>query len=153
MRGDSVSLLRFPFLSYVHVLSCEMSLVSPFKRPQSCFSSQFCFLAIVVSLVLVLSVLFLAAVISLPPRFPLQSSSRCINMSTLSSMLANYISPSLHMTHIVCQGLFLDVMPYAWSLVFLCSGPLKFFSGQLYEWSRVSNEGGEARYLSLSQGS
>ena len=33
IRRDSVSLLRFPFLSYVHVFLCEMSLVSRFKHP------------------------------------------------------------------------------------------------------------------------
>ena len=30
---DSVSLLRFPFISHVHVFSYEMSFVSRFKRP------------------------------------------------------------------------------------------------------------------------
>ena len=30
---DSVSLRRFPFLIYVHLFSCEMSLVSRLKRP------------------------------------------------------------------------------------------------------------------------
>ena len=33
IRRDSVSLLSFPFLSQVHVFSCEISLVSHFKRP------------------------------------------------------------------------------------------------------------------------
>ena len=41
IRRDSVSLLRFPFLSYVHVFSCEMSLVSRLKRSLSFFSSHF----------------------------------------------------------------------------------------------------------------
>ena len=76
IRRDSVSLLRFPFLSYVHVFSGEMSLVSRLKHPESCFSSHFCFLVIVVPLFLVSLVLFLVAVISLPPHFSMLSSSR-----------------------------------------------------------------------------
>ena len=63
MKRDSVCLLRFPFLSYIHVFSCEMSLVIRLNSPSSCFSSHFCFLVIVVLLVLMLSVLFLVAVI------------------------------------------------------------------------------------------
>ena len=39
IRRDSVSLLRFPFLSHVHVFLCEMSLVSLLKRSYSCFFS------------------------------------------------------------------------------------------------------------------
>ena len=69
IRGNSVSLLRFLFLSRVQVLSCEISLVCHLKCPSSCFSFNFCFLVIVVLLVFVLSVLFLVAVISLPLRF------------------------------------------------------------------------------------
>ena len=67
IRRDSVSLLRFLFLSFVHVFSCKTSLVSRLKRPYSCFSSYFCFLVISVLLVIQLSVLILVAVISLPP--------------------------------------------------------------------------------------
>ena len=33
IRRDSVSLLRFPFLSHVQVLLCEMAFISRFKRP------------------------------------------------------------------------------------------------------------------------
>ena len=43
IRRDSVSLLRFLFLSQVHVFSCEMLLVSRLKHPLSCFSFQSCF--------------------------------------------------------------------------------------------------------------
>ena len=68
-RRDLVSLKRFPFLSHVYVFSCEVSLDSRLKRPQSCFSSHFCFLVISVPLVLVSLVLFLVAAISLPPCF------------------------------------------------------------------------------------
>ena len=69
IRRDSVSLSMFPFLSHVHVFSCEMSLVSRLKRTQSCFSSHFYFLVIVVMLIVVSLVLILVAVISLPPCF------------------------------------------------------------------------------------
>ena len=54
MRIDSVSLLRFPFLSNVHVFSYEMLLISHLKRPWSRFYSHFCFLVIVVLLLLLL---------------------------------------------------------------------------------------------------
>ena len=66
IKRDSVSLLRFPFFSHLQVFSCETLLISRLKRPQSCFSSHFCFLVIVVLLIFVLSVLFLVAIISSP---------------------------------------------------------------------------------------
>ena len=69
IRKDSVSLLRFPFFSHVHVFSGALSLIIRLKRPQSCFSYHICFLAIVVPLDLVSSVLFLVIVISLPSHF------------------------------------------------------------------------------------
>ena len=68
IRRNSVSLLRFPYLSRVHVFSCEM-FISRLKSPLSHFFPHFCFLVIVVLLSLELSVLFLAAAISLFPRF------------------------------------------------------------------------------------
>ena len=40
IRRDSVSLLKFPFLSHVQVLSCEM-FISRLKRPWSCFPSHY----------------------------------------------------------------------------------------------------------------
>ena len=78
-RRDSVSLLRFPFLSPVHVFSREMSLVSCLERSYSSFSSRFCFLVIFVLLILVSSILFLVTVISSPLRFSTWPSCRCIN--------------------------------------------------------------------------
>ena len=51
IRRVSVSLLKFPFLSHVQVLSCEMLFISRLKRPWSCFSSHFCFLVFVVVVV------------------------------------------------------------------------------------------------------
>ena len=68
VRRYSLSLLRFLFLSYVKVFFCEISFVCLLKCPYSCFYSHF-FLVIFVMLMLVSSVLFLVAVISLPPCF------------------------------------------------------------------------------------
>ena len=64
IRKDSASLLKFPFLSHVQVLSCEMLFISRLKRPGSCFPSHFCFLVFVILLSIVLSVMFLVAVTS-----------------------------------------------------------------------------------------
>ena len=94
IRRDSVSLLKFPFLSHVHVLSCEMLFVGRLKRPCSCFSFHFCFLVFVILLSIVLSVLFLIAVINPPSCISLSSSSRCKDVSTLSSILASPLLPS-----------------------------------------------------------
>ena len=88
IRG-SVSFLRFPFLSHVHVFSCDISLVILLKRPQNYFSSHFCFLVIVVPLVFVLVVLFLVVAISLLPCYC------CISASTLSLCLHSPLPPSL----------------------------------------------------------
>ena len=94
IRRDLVSLLKFPFLSHLRVFPCEISLVGHLKRPFRCFSFYFCFLFIVVLLVLMLSVLFLVVVISLPPRFCMESLNRCIHAITLSSILVSTLPPS-----------------------------------------------------------
>ena len=94
IRRNSVSLINFPFLSHVPVFSCEMLLISHLKGPWSCFSSHFCFLVIVILLYIVLSVLFLMAVICPLLCFSMSSSSRCMDVSTLSSMLASPLPPS-----------------------------------------------------------
>ena len=64
------------------------------KRPSSRFPSHFCFLVIVILLSIVLSVLFLMAVVSLRSCFSMYSSSRCIDASALSSVLASTLPPS-----------------------------------------------------------
>ena len=48
IRRDSISLLKFPFLSHVQVLSCEMLFISRLNSPWGCFSSNFCFQVIVI---------------------------------------------------------------------------------------------------------
>ena len=79
-RGSGISVLparyddddekkfSFSFKVSLSIFSCEILLVFRLKRPQSCFSSHFCFKAIFVLSILVLSVLFLVAIISLPLR-------------------------------------------------------------------------------------
>ena len=64
IRKDSVSSLRFPFLSRVKVFSCEMSLVCRLQRSYSYLPSRFYVLVIIVLVKLVIYELFLVAVIS-----------------------------------------------------------------------------------------
>ena len=85
-RKDLVSLLSFPFLSHVQVFSSAIAFVCRLKSPYSCFSSHFLIFFFFVLLMLVLSVLFLVAVISLPLGFLKVISSLCIYASTLSWM-------------------------------------------------------------------
>ena len=82
IRRDSVFLLKFPFLSHVQVLSCEMLFISRLNRPESYLPSHFCFLVIVILFSIVLAVSFLMAVISPPSCFlyiVFESLYRCIN--------------------------------------------------------------------------
>ena len=87
------------------------------------------FLSIFVLLMLVLSVLFLVAVISLPPRFFYVIFSRCIYASTLSWMLAIPLSSSFLGTHnpltssLGCNNLCIIIsFLFVWSI---CSSTLK----------------------------
>ena len=117
IRIDSVS------LSYhVQVFSCEISLVCSLKWLYTRFSSHFCCLVVVLS-ILVLFVLFLVTVINLSLLFLMQSL-HLIDVSTLTSMLASF-PPS-----------FLDTYCHEFSyfLVHL----LKFFFRPHQEWPRVS---------------
>ena len=50
IRRDSVSLLRFHFLSNVQVFSCSISPVCRLISPYICFSSHFCFLVLFIFL-------------------------------------------------------------------------------------------------------
>ena len=110
----------FPVLSHVQVLvfSCEISLVCRLKCPYSCFSSHFCFLVIFALLMFVLSMLFLVAVISFPPRFFYGVFTPCINASTLSWRPASPL-PSSFDTYSLST---LVVKFYVSSSVFLFSG-------------------------------
>ena len=57
LRSDSVSLLRFPFLSHVKDFSREISLI--WRLKYTYFSSHFCFLHIAVLLIPMLFIVFL----------------------------------------------------------------------------------------------
>ena len=59
IRRDSVSLLKFPFLCHVQVLSSQMLFISRLNRSWSCFPSHFCFLVMVILLSIELSASFL----------------------------------------------------------------------------------------------
>ena len=50
IRRDSVSLLKFPFLSYIQVFSSDISVVCRLKYPYNCFYFYFCFLVIFCSI-------------------------------------------------------------------------------------------------------
>ena len=107
IRRDSVSLLKFPFLSHVQVLSCEMLFISRLKRPWSCFSSHFCFLVFVILLSIVLSVrVFLCSL-----RVVVWMCQRCLRCWQVLFL-------PLFLVHIVRPRRLWDVMPCAWSLVF-----------------------------------
>ena len=117
-RRDSVSLLMSSFLSHIKALSCENSLVSHLKYPYNCFSYHFCFLVIVV----LLSVLFLVAAISLSLLIFMYSLCRHIDESTLLSMLACPLSSSfpdsysLSMSSLRCKALCIVIFLVLWSI-------------------------------------
>ena len=114
-----------------------MSLVSRLKRPQNCFSSKFYFLVIYILLVLVLSVLFLVAVISFP-HFSMLSLSRCIDASTLFSMLVSPLplsfldTYSLSTSSLGCNALYMVIsFLVTWSIC-LSSSLVHFKNGPEY---------------------
>ena len=134
-RRDSVSLLKFPFLSQVHVFWCEM-FISHLKRPKSNFFSQFCFLVVVILSSVVLSVLVLIAVISPLSCFPMQSSSCCIDASTLSLMLAIPFLPSFLDTYsLSTSSLGSNALCMVISFLVFFIHLFKFISGPLEEGS------------------
>ena len=128
IRKDSVSLLKFPFLCRVQVFPCEILLICRLKCPYSWFSSHFCFLVIIVFLILVFLVLFLVTVLNFSLLFFMKSSRHLIDISTLSSMLASLFL-LLFLTHIICLYHLWNIKLYASSLVFLFGGQfVKVFS-------------------------
>ena len=127
---------------------CKVSLIR-LKCPYSCFSTHLCFLVISGLLLLVLSILFRVAVISLPLRFSYSlrvvvlMCQRCLQCWLVLFLL-------LFLTHIICQPHLWDARPYAWLLVFLFSDP--FVKGFLWSTSRMVPSilrGGQPRYVSL----
>ena len=148
IRRDSVSLLRFPFLNHAHIFSCVMLFISRLKRPWSCFSSHFCFLIIVVLLVLMLSVSFLVAVIN-PSCVFLCSLRVVVSMRQRCIRCWQVLFLTSFLIHIVCQRHLWDVLPYVWSLVFFFCGP---FACVLWSTSRMIPNilrGIQPRYLFL----
>ena len=111
IRRNSLSLLSFLFLSHDQDFSYEISLVCFLKCPYICLSSHFWFLVISVPLILMLSLLFQMALISLPPHLYMLFSGGSIDTLTLCWRLA---SPLLS----VCLCHLWDVRPHTWSLVF-----------------------------------
>ena len=65
LKRFSFSLEKFSIRSHVHIFSCAISPVSPWKYPYFCFSSYFFFIVFIVLLaVFMLPMLLLAAVMS-----------------------------------------------------------------------------------------
>ena len=117
IRKDSVSLLRFCFLSHIQVFLCEILLVSHLKYLYICFSSHLCFLVIVVLLIIV----FLFCFRSLSLVFLCSYSCNLwviILMNWCYQQCGWFHFPFLFSTHI-----FWVVKPYAATLVFLFSRP------------------------------
>ena len=112
----------FPFLSHIHVFSCEMSLANCLKWPYSFFSSHFCFRDIFVLLMFVLSVLFLVALISLPLHF-LYILRVVVSMHWCYLEWWHVLILLLFLTHTVSLRHLWVVRPYASSWVFLSSVP------------------------------
>ena len=104
IRRDSVSFLKFPFLSHVQDSSCAMLSTSRLKRPWSCFSSHFCFLVFLILLSIVLSVLFLMTVIS-PPSYFLCSLRVVVLMCQRCLRCWQVLFFPLFLVHIVCPRL------------------------------------------------
>ena len=102
---ESVSLKWFPFLKLVQVFSWDISFVGRLKSPYCSFFIQLLFSGYFWSSDVFLSVLFLVDRNSFPSRFFMHSSSRCIDASTLSWMIANPLHTFFFLTHTVrvCQ--------------------------------------------------
>ena len=149
IRRDSVSLLRFPFLSHVQVFSGEISLVCRLKWTYNNLSSHFRFLVIFALLMFVLFVLSRRGNQSSPALF-------YAVFSSLYSMHRRYLECwqvgflLLFLTHIVCLSHLWDVRPYASSWVFLFSGSfIEVFLSSTLRMVPSILRGGQLRYLSL----
>ena len=91
------------------------------KCQVSCFSSHFCFRLIFALLILVVSVLFMVAVISFFSAFFLCIRHVVVSMHQLYRQCWQVLF-LFFLAHIVCRCHIWDVRPYVWSLVFLFSG-------------------------------
>ena len=144
---DSVSSQMFPFLSHLQVFSCKTSPVCYLKWPHNCFSFYFCFQVVFIRFIRVLSILFLVAVMSLPPHFFIHL--LFIDASIVSRMLTTTL-PLSFLTHLVCVYHLWDLRPHASSWIFLFSGP--FVRVLLWPSLRMAPTilwGRQLKYLSL----
>ena len=118
IRRDSVSLLKFPFLSHVQVLSCEMFIYWSFKTPMELFSFPFLFpsycYSVIYSVVSIVSdgrnqfsFVFFYVVF--------ESLYGCVNAVFDAGKV---LLLPLFLVHIVYPRRLWDVMPCGWSLFF-----------------------------------
>ena len=144
------SLLRFPFLSHVQVSRVRCHLFIVWNVYSVVFVSQCCFRVIFHPLMLMLSVLFLVAVISRSPRVFMQLSSRCIDSSRLSGILVSPLPPlfldtsSLSTSFLACKAL-------SMVMTFFVLRSLRWSSSlvNLKEWSSSVLGRGQPRCLSF----
>ena len=142
IRKDSFSLLRFPFLSPVHVYSYVLSLVSRLNVHRVLFF-RFLFSGYYRSLD--------PLVISIASGGCNQSSSAPVVFALLYRWVNAVFNAPFFLDIYSLSTLSLDPRPYAWTLVvgcfvFFCFffyliHLFEFFSGQLQEWIWVSYEG------------
>ena len=128
-RRDSVSLLKFPFLSHVQFLSCEIPLVGLLECQNSCFAFHFCFLGVFVLLMLVLSVLLLVAVISLPIHFLCSLRDLTLQFRTFSFNHWDILKTSQCYTYYTCS--FFDYRMYISALSIFIQKWLIYFLSTL----------------------
>ena len=110
----------FFFPRHVQVFSCEISFVRCLKYLCNCFSSHFCFL-VVVLLIIILSVLFLVSIISLCSF--LHSLRVVVLMHPHYLQCCQVLFFLLFLTRRVYLYHLSDVRPYTSSLIFLSLGP------------------------------
>ena len=142
IRRDSICLLKFPFFSHVQVLLCEMLFISRFKMSIELFSFPFLFPSYCHSVVHRVNSFVSDGCNESSIVFLYIVSSRCIDASTLSSMLASPLPPSFLETYslstsslrckalcIVISFLVLWSICLSSSLVHLRKGPEYLTSG------------------------
>ena len=93
IRRNSVSLIKFSFLSHVQVFSCEMLFISRLKRPEL-FFFPFLFPIYCRSVVHSVVCLVFDGCNQSSSVFFMSPSSRCIDAAMLSSMLESSLPPS-----------------------------------------------------------
>ena len=103
--------MRFPLLNYVQVISCATPPICRLKNPFSCFSSHFFLDFDILLFVFKLTLLLLAAAVSISLLFFVSSMSLRIVASTLSSVLASPLSyflerNSMSLESLLCKAFF-----------------------------------------------